>query len=206
MPACLVHRYFTTLSFCGLRWTLCYMRHFALTTVHVASKHRIRLKLRNFLRTFIWANSFSELLVDSRSSSDVGVGLAALEGSRSRRRMSRTFENEKHVQAGMRQPSSLVFSSRGNHKNHRVRSEVFTAVNMKNAVFWDMAPCRSCVNRRFGWTYRFSLQGLQSASACSRWFFARGLFYPEDGGDTFLRHVDSHKIYTASYPRRRHSS
>jgi hypothetical protein len=20
---------------------------------------------------------------------------------------------------------------------------------MKNAVFWDMAPCRSCVNRRF---------------------------------------------------------
>jgi hypothetical protein len=26
---------------------------------------------------------------------------------------------------------------------------------MKNAVFWDVAPCRSCeMNRRFGGTYR----------------------------------------------------
>jgi hypothetical protein len=23
---------------------------------------------------------------------------------------------------------------------------------MKNAVFWDVGPCRSCVNRRFGGT------------------------------------------------------
>jgi hypothetical protein len=30
-----------------------------------------------------------------------------------------------------------------------VRFEVLTAVTMKNAVFWDMAPCGSCVNRRF---------------------------------------------------------
>jgi hypothetical protein len=30
-----------------------------------------------------------------------------------------------------------------------VRSEVFTAVTMKNAVFWDVAPCISCVNRRY---------------------------------------------------------
>jgi hypothetical protein len=67
-----------------------------------------------------------------------------------------------------------------------VRFEVFTAVTMKNAVFWDVASCRSCVNRRFGGT---------SAATCSRWFFARGFFYPEDGGDTFLRNVDSHKIY-----------
>jgi hypothetical protein len=28
-----------------------------------------------------------------------------------------------------------------------VRAEIFTAVTMKNAVFWDVAPCRSCVNR-----------------------------------------------------------
>jgi hypothetical protein len=27
-----------------------------------------------------------------------------------------------------------------------VRSEVFTAVTMKNAVFLDVAPCDSCVN------------------------------------------------------------
>jgi hypothetical protein len=30
---------------------------------------------------------------------------------------------------------------------------------MKNAAFWDVAPCRSCVNRRFGGTYRHHLQG-----------------------------------------------
>jgi hypothetical protein len=27
------------------------------------------------------------------------------------------------------------------------------AVTMKTAVFWDVVPCRSCVNRRFGGTY-----------------------------------------------------
>jgi hypothetical protein len=60
--------------------------------------------------------------------------------------------------------------------------EVFTAMAMKNTV------CR------------------QSAATCSRWFLARGFFYPEDGGHAFLRNVSSHKIYTALHPRRRHSS
>jgi hypothetical protein len=32
------------------------------------------------------------------------------------------------------------------------------------------------------------------------------VFYPEHRGDTFLRNVGSHKIYTAPHPRRRHSS
>jgi hypothetical protein len=32
-----------------------------------------------------------------------------------------------------------------------VAFEVFTAVTMKNAVLWDVAPCISCeLNRRFG--------------------------------------------------------
>jgi hypothetical protein len=26
---------------------------------------------------------------------------------------------------------------------------------------------------------------MQTAATCSRWFLARGFFYPEDGGDTF---------------------
>jgi hypothetical protein len=26
-------------------------------------------------------------------------------------------------------------------------------LGVKNAVFWDVAPCKSCVNRRFGGTY-----------------------------------------------------
>jgi hypothetical protein len=30
-----------------------------------------------------------------------------------------------------------------------VRFEVFTAVTMKNGVFWDVTPCGSCKNRRF---------------------------------------------------------
>jgi hypothetical protein len=33
-----------------------------------------------------------------------------------------------------------------------VRLEVFTAVTMKNGVFWDVTPCGSCKNRRFGGT------------------------------------------------------
>jgi hypothetical protein len=44
---------------------------------------------------------------------------------------------------------------------------------------------------------------IQSAATCSRWFLARGFFYPEDGSDMFLRNVGSHKIYTTPHPRRR---
>jgi hypothetical protein len=54
----------------------------------------------------------------------------------------------------------------------RVRFEIFTAVTMKNVVFWGVAPCRSCVNRRFGGTYRLYLQGreIRERRTCvSRW-------------------------------------
>jgi hypothetical protein len=43
---------------------------------------------------------------------------------------------------------------------------------MKNAVFWYVAPCISCVNRRVGGTYRFLLQGRQireRRTSVSRW-------------------------------------
>jgi hypothetical protein len=53
----------------------------------------------------------------------------------------------------------------------------------KNAVFWDVA-----------------------AATCSSLFLARGFFYPEAGGDTLFRNVGSHKIYTATHPRKQHSS
>jgi hypothetical protein len=33
-----------------------------------------------------------------------------------------------------------------------VRLAVFMAVTMKNGVFWDVTPCGSCKNRRFGGT------------------------------------------------------
>jgi hypothetical protein len=82
---------------------------------------------------------------------------------------------------------------------------------MKNAVFWDVAPCSSCVNRRFGGTYRLYLQGRKIRERgggwkCLRWFLARGFFDPEAEGNTFLRNVGSHKNYTAPHPRKRHSS
>jgi hypothetical protein len=40
-----------------------------------------------------------------------------------------------------------------------VRFEVFTVVTMKNGVFWDVTPCGSCKNRRFGGTYGLLQQG-----------------------------------------------
>jgi hypothetical protein len=39
-------------------------------------------------------------------------------------------------------------------------------------------------------------------TTCSRWFLARLIFDPEDGGDTFLRNVGSYTDYTALCPRR----
>jgi hypothetical protein len=35
-----------------------------------------------------------------------------------------------------------------------VRFDFFTAVTMKNGVFWDVRACASCKNRRFAWTYK----------------------------------------------------
>jgi hypothetical protein len=52
-----------------------------------------------------------------------------------------------------------------------VRFEVFTLVTMKNAIFWDVALCTSCVNRRFGGMYRLHLHGRkirERAAVCSR--------------------------------------
>jgi hypothetical protein len=41
----------------------------------------------------------------------------------------------------------LLRHTSGSNKHDFVRFEVFTVVTMKNAAFWDMAPCRTCVNR-----------------------------------------------------------
>jgi hypothetical protein len=104
-----------------------------------------------------------------------------------------------------------------------VRFEIFTAVTMKNAIFWDVALCRSCVNQHFGGMYCLQLQGrkiCEQGASVSRGLqtespventqlyknIARGCFYPEDGGDMFLRNVGLRKIYTAPHPRRWHSS
>jgi hypothetical protein len=67
------------------------------------------------------------------------------------------------------------------NKCSHVRFDVFTEVTMKNAVFLDVAPCRSCVNRRFGGTYRLHLRSSET-------------------------NVSSHNIYPVPHPRRRNSS
>jgi hypothetical protein len=43
-----------------------------------------------------------------------------------------------------------------------VRFEVFTAMTMKNGVFWDVTPYGSCSNRRFRGTWRLPFQGDKS--------------------------------------------
>jgi hypothetical protein len=50
----------------------------------------------------------------------------------------------------------------------------------KNADFWDVAPCRSCVNRRFGGTYRLHLQTI-SYSETSVHTRSTLRHIPEDG-------------------------
>jgi hypothetical protein len=39
---------------------------------------------------------------------------------------------------------------------------------MKNAVFWDVAPCRSCVNQPFGGKYRLHFQGIKISERGTR--------------------------------------
>jgi hypothetical protein len=52
-----------------------------------------------------------------------------------------------------------TFSDLGIIKSSFVRFEIFTAVTMKNGVFWDVTLCGSCKNRRFGRTYRLHNRG-----------------------------------------------
>jgi hypothetical protein len=82
-----------------------------------------------------------------------------------------------------------------------------------NVLFWENStstcsghpfylPFISSMKMRH---FIFNKMAHQTATTCSRWFLARGFFYPEDGGDTFLRNVGPfHRIYTAPRPRRRH--
>jgi hypothetical protein len=48
--------------------------------------------------------------------------------------------------------TDLCLSNAVKHNYFSVRFEVFTAVTMKNAVFWDVTPFGFCINGRFGGT------------------------------------------------------
>jgi hypothetical protein len=42
-------------------------------------------------------------------------------------------------------------------------------VTMKNAVFWDVAPCGFIINRRLEGTYRPHLQGRRNNASEEKW-------------------------------------
>jgi hypothetical protein len=65
--------------------------------------------------------------------------------------------------------TALTIQTRGMHKQYEggchtavkcqkqqnicyIRFEIFTVATKENAVFWDVTPCSSCKNRRFGRT------------------------------------------------------
>jgi hypothetical protein len=77
---------------------------------------------------------------------------------------------------------------------------------MKNAVFWDVAPCRSCLKRRYGGTYRLHLQGRKIGD---RGIGVRCLQPLAHAGsslvdfsilkmEAFLLNVDSHDLHGAT--------
>jgi hypothetical protein len=67
--------------------------------------------------------------------------------------------------------------------------KVLTAVVLKSSVFCDITSCSQLkVIRRFGVTCRLHLQGRRILEAKTS--MKVGLFfYPEEGGDIFLRNV-----------------
>jgi hypothetical protein len=97
-----------------------------------------------------------------------------------------------------------------------VRFEIFTALTMKNAIFWDIKPCGSCKKRRFGgtqrlrhqvdknrWTRKNVSRNYQPTHATKKYKMTLycSLFpvscLPDVGGAKFLRNVGSYKSHTA---------
>jgi hypothetical protein len=68
--------------------------------------------------------------------------------------------------------------------------EVRTAVIMKVAILWDLAPCSPYINQGFGGKYHLHFQGRKSSEPSyllARWFLAQLIFCPEGAGNNFLR-------------------
>jgi hypothetical protein len=83
---------------------------------------------------------------------------------------------------------------------------ITTAASTSNPTFIDNYSVRYSIRVGAAEVETAWLQ-MNHEATCSSWFFARGFFYPEDGGDTILRNVGSiDHIYRAPHPRRRHCS
>jgi hypothetical protein len=72
-----------------------------------------------------------------------------------------------------------------------VRFEVFTAVTMKNAVFWDVELYRYCISRRFGGTCRLYLQGRRKEKSTSE--------EPERASEPYLTSVVLNYILSVNW-------
>jgi hypothetical protein len=70
-------------------------------------------------------------------------------------------ENANEDLGSVRVGSVPVAAELGVHQTllNYVPFEGFTAVSMKNGVFWDVTTCGSCMNRSFGGTYHLHDQG-----------------------------------------------
>jgi hypothetical protein len=71
--------------------------------------------------------------------------------------------------------------------NYYVRFKVFTAVNMKSSVFWDVTPLCSCNNRLGISSQRVSVVSVFSSSPILVTLM----------NEAFLRNVGSYKSHTA---------
>jgi hypothetical protein len=74
---------------------------------------------------------------------------------------------------------------------------------MKNAVFWDVAPCRSCeLNRRFGEMYRLHLQGRKVSHVTNRKKARNsfGLLFDPEHSKSFLKRRQVSMDYAALHP------
>jgi hypothetical protein len=70
-----------------------------------------------------------------------------------------------------------------------VRSEVFTAVTMKDGVFWDVTLCGSC-----NWYFFAVYVGCWLQLVL---FLVHRFLSPDEGGARFLRNVGSHTSHVA---------
>jgi hypothetical protein len=114
--------------------------------------------------TFFSASSRITSRIATNSRFHVNSGRVSVCGGRStlttRAHVTKSM-NEMHIAAkNTRRNKNTKTHNMLNYFNRKklVRFEVFTTVTMKNALSWDVAPFRSCVNRRFGGMYRLRLQ------------------------------------------------
>jgi hypothetical protein len=139
-------------------------RRFGGTSVHIRSTRRLSQKMSNFITTAVRTSNPTYCLY--LFPSDVFI--------------SYVFQFLLSHICSLKKYSGHEKSDLKVMINVYVRYEVFTAVTMKNAVFWDVAPYRSCVNIRFGGTYRLHLQGRkirERGTSVSRWLQSYGTFY-----------------------------